>query len=286
MEAAAPVSVFAVTVPRTHFPSVIRQPVSSHLPSSLSSSSAARLSSRALAPLRLSLSPSRLVLPAPLPLPSQQRRGYVKCSSTNGGGDSSDFSSSPNESEGNTPLAHGENIRGDSFPSRSPSGNPSPDAESQEWEREDELLRALGLDASIPETATEFLEKVSSRAYEMRRRLEATLDTTSYDVVEANPWRDSSKPVFALARADDKLYTMRTRTPRSEVEREFDLLFGRNKSGREVAAGGKDKSQGSAGRAAPAPAATSPAPTKPPSPSRFSMTVEDVREGVLVFEDE
>ncbi|CAI7749068.1 unnamed protein product [Closterium sp. NIES-53] len=153
-----------------------------------------------------------------------------------------------------------------------------------ERERQEELLRALGLDSSIPETANEFLDKVSSRAYDMRRRLESTLESTSYDVVDSNPWRDPSKALFVLAQGDAQLYTMRTRTPRSEVESELDKLFGERrgrKGGISTGASGKSSSSGGGGGGG-----SSGTRTASPTRSRFSMKVEDVREGVLVFEDE
>ncbi|CAI5498532.1 unnamed protein product [Closterium sp. Naga37s-1] len=161
-----------------------------------------------------------------------------------------------------------------------------------ERERQEELLRALGLDSSIPETANEFLDKVSSRAYDMRRRLESTLESTSYDVVDSNPWRDPSKALFVLAQGDAQLYTMRTRTPRSEVESEFDKLFGERR-GRKggISAGASGKSSSSAGSSGGGGGGgggggSSGTRTASPTRSRFSMKVEDVREGVLVFEDE
>jgi len=37
------------------------------------------------------------------------------------------------------------------------------------------------LDGTIPGTSDEFVRQVSSRAYDMRRKLEQTFDSTSYD---------------------------------------------------------------------------------------------------------
>lgn len=45
----------------------------------------------------------------------------------------------------------------------------------------DEVERALHLDGTIPGTSDEFVRRVSSRAYDMRRKLEQTFDSTSYD---------------------------------------------------------------------------------------------------------
>lgn len=48
-------------------------------------------------------------------------------------------------------------------------------------EESEEVERALHLDGTIPGTSDEFVRQVSSRAYEMRRKLEQTFDSTSYD---------------------------------------------------------------------------------------------------------
>lgn len=45
----------------------------------------------------------------------------------------------------------------------------------------DDVERALGMDGGIPRTSGEFLRRVSSRAYGMRRDLQQTLDSISYD---------------------------------------------------------------------------------------------------------
>ncbi|EOA32403.1 hypothetical protein CARUB_v10015675mg, partial [Capsella rubella] len=50
-----------------------------------------------------------------------------------------------------------------------------------EEEESEEVERALHLDGTIPGTSDEFVRQVSSRAYEMRRKLEQTFDSTSYD---------------------------------------------------------------------------------------------------------
>lgn len=130
---------------------------------------------------------------------------------------------------------------------------------------DDEVERALGMDGSIPRTSDEFVKRVSSRAYDMRRHLNQTLDSSSYDVLETNPWRDDTKPVYVLTHKDNQLCTMKTRQNRSEVERELGLLFSKGDK-RGLGIGNKAK-QARAG-------------------INFSMLVEDIREGVLVFEDE
>ncbi|XP_042504219.1 uncharacterized protein LOC122081255 isoform X2 [Macadamia integrifolia] len=137
-------------------------------------------------------------------------------------------------------------------------------AEAGDGEEED-LERALHLDGTIPGTSDEFVKQVSSRAYDMRRQLQQTFDSSSYDVLEANPWREASKPVYVLTQKENQLCTMKTRRNRSEVERELGLLFSKGKKWRSEI-GNKSK-QSRTG-------------------NKFQMLVEDVREGVLVFEDE
>ncbi|KAK6921983.1 Protein of unknown function DUF3110 [Dillenia turbinata] len=139
------------------------------------------------------------------------------------------------------------------------------DEEREEDESRDEIERALRLDGTIPGTSNEFVKQVSSRAYGMRRNLQQTFDSSSYDVIETNPWRETSKPVYVLTHTQNQLCTMKTRRHRSEVERELGLLFSKV---------GKFKS-GIGNKA-----------TKPRTGTKFQMQVEDIREGVLVFEDE
>ncbi|CAM0146710.1 unnamed protein product [Urochloa decumbens] len=126
---------------------------------------------------------------------------------------------------------------------------------------EQEVERAMGMDGGIPGTSGEFLRRVSSRAYGMRRHLMESLDSLAYDVLETNPWREDSKPVYVLARSDNHLWTMKTRRSRNEVERELGMLFSK---GGGSGVGTKSKYSG----------------------SKFSMVVEDIREGVLIFEDQ
>uniref|UniRef100_A0A7N1A318 Uncharacterized protein n=1 Tax=Kalanchoe fedtschenkoi TaxID=63787 RepID=A0A7N1A318_KALFE len=125
----------------------------------------------------------------------------------------------------------------------------------EEESGDDEVERALRLDGGIPVTSGEFVKRVSSRAYDMRRNLQQTFDSSSYDVLEANPWREASKSVYVLTRRENQLCTMKTRSNRSEVERELGMLFSKREKQRRM----NDK---------------------------FQMLVEDVRDGILVFEDE
>ncbi|WCJ22191.1 hypothetical protein M5689_004289 [Euphorbia peplus] len=130
---------------------------------------------------------------------------------------------------------------------------------------EDEVERALHLDGTIPGTSDEFVKQVSSRAYDMRRNLHQSFDSSSYDVLDDNPWRETTKPVYVLTRRENQLCTMKTRRNHSEVERELGLLFpqgGKRRSGL-----GNQAKQSRRG-------------------TKFQMLVEDVRDGVLVFEDE
>lgn len=139
-------------------------------------------------------------------------------------------------------------------------GDPEEDDDGQE-----EIERALHLDGTIPSTSGEFVRRISSRAYDIRRHLQQIVDSSSYDVLEANPWREESKPVYVLMHTENQLCTMKTRRNRSEVERELGFLFSK---------GGKRRS-GIGNRA-----------TQSRPGNKFQMLVEDVREGVLVFEDE
>ncbi|CAN6290544.1 unnamed protein product [Urochloa humidicola] len=140
------------------------------------------------------------------------------------------------------------------------SPRPPPPSEGDDGD-EQEVERAMGMDGGIPGTSGEFLRRVSSRAYGMRRHLMESLDSLSYDVLETNPWREGSKPVYVLARSDNHLWTMKTRRSRNEVERELGMLFSK---GGGSGVGTKSKYSG----------------------SNFNMVVEDIRDGVLVFEDE
>ncbi|KAL2510136.1 hypothetical protein Fot_33783 [Forsythia ovata] len=133
--------------------------------------------------------------------------------------------------------------------------------EDENDRRDEELERALHIDGTIPGSSNEFVKQVSSRAYDMRRHLHQTFDSSSYDVLEANPWRETSKSVYVLTHMENQLCTMKTRRNRSEVERELGILFSK---------GGNRRNY-----------------SKQSGPSKkFQMLVEDVREGILVFEDE
>ncbi|KAL3644573.1 hypothetical protein CASFOL_009753 [Castilleja foliolosa] len=127
--------------------------------------------------------------------------------------------------------------------------------------RDEELERAMRMDGTIPGNSDAFVKQVSSRAYDMRRHLQQSFDSSSYDVLEANPWRESSKSVFVLTHQENQLCTMKTRRNRSEVEKELGLLFSK---------GGTKRNQSKQSQMS----------------NKFQMLVEDVREGVLVFEDQ
>ncbi|KAL5553726.1 hypothetical protein UlMin_041127 [Ulmus minor] len=138
-------------------------------------------------------------------------------------------------------------------------------AEEKDDEGSEDVERALHLDGNIPGTSDEFVKRVSSRAYDMRRHLQQTFDSSSYDVLEANPWRDPSKPVYVLTQRENQLCTMKTRRKHSEVEKELGLLF--SKGAKWSSGIGNQTKQSRRG-------------------SKFQMLVEDIRDGVLVFEDE
>ncbi|KAH0452883.1 hypothetical protein IEQ34_017207 [Dendrobium chrysotoxum] len=150
------------------------------------------------------------------------------------------------------------------------SSSPSPkplgeDPEEEEGKNGEEVERALGMDGSIPSSSEEFLRRVSSPAYDMRRTLFQTINSSSYEVLDHNPWREGSKPVFVLTQGNNQLCTMKTRQSRSEVERELGLLFTRRtKWDQKVDNKVKHARTG----------------------TKFNMLVEDIREGVLVFEDQ
>lgn len=143
--------------------------------------------------------------------------------------------------------------------------NSDGDGDGDEEKEKEEVERALHMDGTIPGTSNEFVKQVSSRAYDMRRHLHQTFDSSSYDVLEANPWRETSKPVYVLTHQENQLCTMKTRRNRSEVERELGLLF--SKGGKWRSGIGNQAKQSKTG-------------------TKFQMLVEDIREGVLVFEDE
>lgn len=135
------------------------------------------------------------------------------------------------------------------------------DRERDSDDEDEEVKKALELDGTIPSTSDEFVKQVSSRAYDMRRHLQQSFDSSSYDVLEANPWRDTSKPVYVLTQRENQLCTMKTRRNRSEVESELGKLFSK---------GGKWKNQAK----------------QSGNSTNFQILVEDISEGVLVFEDE
>lgn len=69
----------------------------------------------------------------------------------------------------------------------------------EERERdEEELERALRLDGSIPGTSDEFVKQVYSRAYDMRRHLQQTFDSSSYDGTVTIPYSTISSWFHSL----------------------------------------------------------------------------------------
>ncbi|KAL2643796.1 hypothetical protein R1flu_011383 [Riccia fluitans] len=147
--------------------------------------------------------------------------------------------------------------------------------EARSGNDDDEVDEALNLDGQIPTSSDGFLKQVASSAYDLRRQFEQNVESSSYDVLESNPWRDSSKPVYVLAQDENRLLTMRTRRARSEVESELNMLF--SKRGSRRGRQGRPSSQTRGDDEGTGPSG---------SDNRFRMLVEDVREGVLVFEDE
>ncbi|CAI9785258.1 unnamed protein product [Fraxinus pennsylvanica] len=133
--------------------------------------------------------------------------------------------------------------------------------EDENDKRDEELERALRMDGTIPGSSIEFVKQVSSRAYDMRRHLQQSFDSSSYDVLEADPWREKSKSVYVLTHRENQLCTMKTRRNRSEVETELGRLFSNR---------GKWRNQSKQSGVS----------------TKFQMLVEDIQEGVLVFEDE
>lgn len=67
---------------------------------------------------------------------------------------------------------------------------PSSSGERGERDEEgEEVERALGMDGSIPGSSQEFVRRVSSRAYDMRRNLIQSIDSLSYDGNYVLPFR-------------------------------------------------------------------------------------------------
>lgn len=59
------------------------------------------------------------------------------------------------------------------------------EVEGENHRRDEELERALRMDGAIPGTSDAFVKQVSSRAYDMRRNLQQTFDSSSYDGKDA-----------------------------------------------------------------------------------------------------
>uniref|UniRef100_A0A2K1ZEB7 Uncharacterized protein n=1 Tax=Populus trichocarpa TaxID=3694 RepID=A0A2K1ZEB7_POPTR len=95
----------------------------------------------------------------------------------------------------------------------------------------------------------------------MRRHLQQSFDSSSYDVLDANPWRETSKLVYVLTQRENQLCTRKTRRNHSEVEKVLGLVF--SKGGKWTSEIGSQAKQSRRG-------------------TKFQMLVEDVREGVLI----
>lgn len=50
----------------------------------------------------------------------------------------------------------------------------------------EDVERAIHLDGNIPGTSDEFVKRVSSRAYDMRRRFQQSFDSSSYDGMDSD----------------------------------------------------------------------------------------------------
>nr|POE62697.1 hypothetical protein CFP56_26460 [Quercus suber] len=125
------------------------------------------------------------------------------------------------------------------------------------------LKTALLMPKSLAETTTSHKAAIfSSIQFPDHTRGRQPCKTT---LLDANPWRETSKPVYVLTHRENQLCTMKTRRNRSEVERELGLLF--SKGGKWRSGIGNQAKQSRTG-------------------TKFQMLVEDIREGVLVFEDE
>lgn len=61
------------------------------------------------------------------------------------------------------------------------SGGGAAEDEEENDDGSEEVERALHLDGTIPGTSDEFVKRVSSRAYDMRRHLQQSFDSSSYD---------------------------------------------------------------------------------------------------------
>lgn len=53
--------------------------------------------------------------------------------------------------------------------------------EKENKRKDEEFERAMRMDGTIPGTSDEFVKQVSSRAYDMRRHLQQSFDSSSYD---------------------------------------------------------------------------------------------------------
>lgn len=66
-------------------------------------------------------------------------------------------------------------------------------------DEEGEVERALRLDGSIPGTSDEFVKTVSSRAYDMRRHLQQSFESSSYDGIASDTSFCSQRLIVLLS---------------------------------------------------------------------------------------
>lgn len=67
------------------------------------------------------------------------------------------------------------------FSCKSKAGDENDGADEEYESEEEEVERALRMEGGIPGTSNEFVERVSSRAYDIRRSLQQTVESSSYD---------------------------------------------------------------------------------------------------------
>lgn len=75
-------------------------------------------------------------------------------------------------------------------------------AREEDAEEEEDLERALHMDGRIPRSSDQFVKKVSSRAYDMRRHLQQSMDCSSYDGTFLSSSSSSSSSPFDRLRAN------------------------------------------------------------------------------------
>lgn len=68
----------------------------------------------------------------------------------------------------------------------------------------EDMVKAIHLDDRIPKTCDKIVKRVSSRANDIQRQLKQHMESSSYDILEANPWREDSKHVYVLAQGENQ----------------------------------------------------------------------------------